>query len=365
MASLEELPAEQSAVIQLLLKQGKSYEYIAGMLRLETDAVRARAHAAIDALGPERGRRLPAKRRADVADFLLGQQSSEEAAATREHLAESAGARAWARAIAGELRTVEGANVPTVPGDDGARAATRSGGRRAAAGGATKTRRRAGAAGATKVAAGDEANGSGTTTAARSAADEPPEPGDEGDDEGAAAERAPRRGAGPPLPSSRLGGALLIGGLAILVVVLLVVVLRSGGDDSNDNPSTPSTPTQAAQPKPVAQINMKGAGKAIAITQVLRSGSQLAIASVAQNLPPTTKTSAYAVWLYSSPRSARRLGYTPAVGKNGKLQFVSGLPVDARTYRELVITREPVTGQNQQQPTRPGPIVLRGPLKLS
>ncbi len=372
MATLEDLPAEQNAVIQLLLKQGKSYEYIAGMLRIEPEDVRDRAHAAVDALGPERGRRLPEQRRAEIADYLLGQQSADEEAATREHLAGSAGARAWARAIAGELRTVGGDSVPSVPDDDGARSGARRSSRAAtrAAGAATRTRGRAGAA--TKAAPPDDANGSDTTAAKRppkgaakgsGGPDEPEEPEAPGDEDG---EPAARRGGGPALPSSRLGGALLIGGVAVVLLVVLIIVLSGGGDDKSDKGGSSNTTSTAAQQqaRPVAQINLKGSGKTLGIAQVLSSNSRLALALVAQNMPPTTKTTAYAVWLYTSPTSARRLGYAPAVGKDGKLQAVSALPPDARTYGELIVTREPVTGQNQQQPTRPGPIVLRGPLKL-
>ena len=373
MATLEDLPAEQNAVIQLLLKQGKSYEYIAGMLRIEPEDVRDRAHAAVDALGPESGRRLPEQRRAEIADYLLGQQSADEEAATREHLAGSAGARAWARAIAGELRTVGGDSVPSVPDDDGARSGARRSSRAAtrAAGAATRTRGRAGAA--TKAAPPDDANGSDATAATRPAKgaakgsggpDEPEEPEAPGDEDG---EPAARRGGGPALPSSRLGGALLIGGVAVVLLVVLIIVLSGGGDDKSDKGGSSNTTSTAAQQqaRPVAQINLKGSGKALGIAQVRQSGSGLGLALVAQNLPPTTKSRVYALWLYSSSSSARRLGYTPAVGKDGRLTvIVPALPPDTRTYRELVVTREPITQQGQQQPTRPGPIILRGPLKL-
>ena len=53
MASLESLPADQRAVLQLLLKQGKSYEDLSGLLRIDTTAVRERAHDAVASLGPE------------------------------------------------------------------------------------------------------------------------------------------------------------------------------------------------------------------------------------------------------------------------------------------------------------------------
>ena len=116
MATLDDLPDDQRAVLALVLKQGQSYEGIADLLDLEADTIRSRAHAAVDALGPERGRRLAAGRRAEVADFLLGQQDADEDEDTREYLARSAAARAWARVIVGELRPMGEDRLPELPG---------------------------------------------------------------------------------------------------------------------------------------------------------------------------------------------------------------------------------------------------------
>src|SRR3977135_417765 len=98
MTEIDDLPADQRAVLQLLLKQGKTYEDLAGILNMDASTVRERAHAGLEALGPDAGRRLAPERRAEVSDYLLGQQSDSQRAATRDHLAGSAAARAWARA---------------------------------------------------------------------------------------------------------------------------------------------------------------------------------------------------------------------------------------------------------------------------
>ena len=74
MATLDDLPADQSAVLQLLLKQGKSYEEIAALLR---DRARGRARPRPRGggrAGPRARRRLPEPRRAEIGDYLLGQQ---------------------------------------------------------------------------------------------------------------------------------------------------------------------------------------------------------------------------------------------------------------------------------------------------
>ena len=71
MARLDQLPPDQRAVLQLLLKQGKSYGEIASVLKIERSAVKARAHDALAALGPE-DTDLNEDRRDEIGDYLLG-----------------------------------------------------------------------------------------------------------------------------------------------------------------------------------------------------------------------------------------------------------------------------------------------------
>src|SRR3981081_3694183 len=101
MTEIDALPADQRAVLQLLLKQGKSYEDLAGMLNMDASTVGERAHSALEAIGPDTGRRLAPERRAEVSDYLLGQQSVSQRSATRDHLAGRAAARPSARGVAG------------------------------------------------------------------------------------------------------------------------------------------------------------------------------------------------------------------------------------------------------------------------
>jgi len=46
MASLDDLPADQRAVLQLVLQRGRTYDEIARLLSIDRAAVRARALAA-------------------------------------------------------------------------------------------------------------------------------------------------------------------------------------------------------------------------------------------------------------------------------------------------------------------------------
>src|SRR3954471_23690547 len=123
MRRIDSLPADQKAVLQLLLRRGSSYDELSGGLHLDEAEVRRRAYGALQALGPAETPGLSAARRDQIADYLLGQQSGEQAAASRGFLEGSASGRAWAREVTGELRDVAGdrlREVPDEPEDDGA-----------------------------------------------------------------------------------------------------------------------------------------------------------------------------------------------------------------------------------------------------
>src|SRR5436190_6481694 len=113
MASLDSLPADQRAVLQLVLQRGRSYEDIARLLSIDRDAVRQRALTALDTLGPQTG--LPDQRRAVITDYLLGQLPEPLRTQTRDCLAESAAERAWARVLAAELSPLVSGSLPEIP----------------------------------------------------------------------------------------------------------------------------------------------------------------------------------------------------------------------------------------------------------
>ena len=102
MSAIDALPADQRAAVQLILGQGRSYDELAGVLGIEPEAVRRRAHAALDSIGPGAPRGLTTRRREELADYLLGQLDDDEADDTRYFLEGSASGRAWARVVAAE-----------------------------------------------------------------------------------------------------------------------------------------------------------------------------------------------------------------------------------------------------------------------
>jgi hypothetical protein len=332
MSRLDELPADQKAVLQLLLKQGKSYGELAGLLRIDETAVRERALDALEGVGPEIPAGLNPSRQDEVGDYLLGQQSAAEAATTRTFLEGSAPGRSWAREVAEQLEPVAREPLPEIPGERAGR------------------------------------DGDGR--------------------DGDAGRAAPAQPAGPR--SSRLGGLLLLGGVAVAAVIVILVLLLSGNDDNKPSKaagqttapsatgtapsSTSTTGTAAGQGQIVSQINLSSSGsKAIAVAYVLNRQGQRVLGIAGQNFPPTDNKFSYAVWLYTNPTRASRLGFVAnGVSANGRL--VTGADPTQATgaeadrlrgqlshffdYKQLIITRE--TSANA---TRPGPTVVSGTIQ--
>lgn len=342
MGSLETLPPDQRAVIDLVLQRGRSYDDIARLLAIDRAAVRARALAAFEAIGPDTG--ISPDSRALITDYLLGQLPDRVAEQTRERLASSPYDRAWARVLASELGQVASKPLPEIP--DGAHAVASAG------------------------RASEPAPGAG-------------ERASEGATESRPRERSQRRS--PRLsdrPSSVRGGAIMLGVGALVVVALVVVlVIAIGGGSSKHTTSTPaasgpattntgtgtgtgttggttSTSTTTPKAQVVGQSNLNppsGTGAAKGVGIVVKEGSAYGIVIEAAHMAPNNKN-AYAAWLYNSPSDAYRLGFVnPPVGKAGTLQVGSPLPANAGRFKQLLLTLE-----TQANPKSPGTIVLQG-----
>jgi len=332
MSSLSGLPADQRAVLELVLQRGRSYDEIARLLSIDRAAVRQRALSALDALGPQTP--LPQERRALITDYLLGQLPEAVAEQAREHLAQSASERAWARVVASELAPLATRPLAEIP--TGAPA------------------RETAAVASEPVAAAPPA----------------PEPAAHVEPEPAVSQpMPPTEGAAPRPPRSRRGGAILLGAVGVAVIAVVVVLLATGGSSSKHKtqtaakPTTPASSTRTNASRVVAQINLvpTAAGtKTAGIAEVLRQGTATGIAIVAQNVPANHKRppDAYAVWLYNSPTDSRILGFVnPGVSNNGRLQTAGALPANASHYKQLLVTLE-----NQSNPRSPGKVVLQGAL---
>ncbi len=352
MASLDTLPPDQRAVLQLVLRRGRSYDEIAAMLSIDRAAVRERALTGLDALGPPTD--VEAQRRALITDYLLGQLPAALGGQVRDRLAESAAERAWARVVAAELSPVAGGRLPEIPAEGGPPPEPEP----------------------YPEPQPEQAAGAG---AARPSV--PAEVADAPADRSASARSSLVGPDGEP-PKSRLGGAILLGGGLLAVVVIVVVVLLAGSGGSSHTSSTqasasPTTASSATTPsasssasssagatKPIAQINLTsptGSKQMGGVGIVVKQGSSTGLVVQARGIPANTKHDAYAVWLYNSPSDNHILGFVnPPVSSNGVLQTEGVLPVNASHYKQLLVSLE-----SQPKPTAPAQIILQGALSLS
>ena len=310
MASLDTLTDGQRAILQLLLRQGKSYDDLATLLKSDLDAVRARARGAVAAIGSD-APELGDAHRDEIADYMLGQQTASQRAATREFLEGSSGGRSWARSVASALSPLANGELPEIPAER------------------------------EEVAEAFEAL---DARAARAIEVE---------------------------KSSKLGGRLIAAGIGVVLAIAIILALNLGGGDDPETASNPPTSTapatQATTPtgdvfEVKAQGNLRppgGTGSAKAEVAIVHfpDNDQYRLAFQATGLPPSsTRGSSYGVWLYTSAKENKFLGFPDTlVGQDGKLETVSDLSPDTPLYREVLLTRE--TAEN---PKQPGTIILRG-----
>src|SRR5690349_12694544 len=121
MTPLAALAPDQRAVLELVLRQDRSYGELSELLGIPEREVRERAEGALRSLAGD-----PADSGVDtgrITDWLLGQQTERAATATADKVGASAPAREWAATVAERLREVGGERVPAVPGESAAPAA--------------------------------------------------------------------------------------------------------------------------------------------------------------------------------------------------------------------------------------------------
>jgi Sigma-70, region 4 len=385
MASLDSLPPDQRAVLQLVLQRGRSYDEIAQLLSIDRAAVRERALTALDALGP--GTRVPPERRALITDYLLGQLPGRVTEDTRSRLAEDASERAWARVVASELGALANGPLPEIPVESVAPEPAESAiaspqdvepePPAETAKPPRKSFRRA-----PREPKPPRASPSGEARKSFRRAPREPRPPTPARSKPA----SPDIGAGAPgRPSSRRGGAVLIGGgvLVVVLVVIVIVVVSGGGSKSTTSSaaasaaststrasSTPtssgttSTPTSTTGAKVVAQVNLSsptGAKKTAGVAVVVKQGASTGLVIRAQGLMANSSHDAYAVWLYNSASDNHILGFVnPGVKADGKLQTAGVLPANASHFKQILVTLE-----TQAKPRAPSKIVLQGALNVS
>jgi hypothetical protein len=321
MATFDQLAEDQRAIIEIVLRQDRSYEQIGEMLDLPPARVRELAREALAELAPKTADLVDPQWRGQVADYVLGQQTGPEAQATRGHLKRSEPARIWAYSLIDALDDLYGdGKRPEIPVGE---AAPRTRSRAAADGDATESPL-----------------------------------------------AAPRRTSGPLSPEARsaLMRRRILGGLGAAVVVALLIFggLKIFGGDDNDKKtgSTPTTSSNSAanqngQGQVAAQAvlapigkSFKGTGAAL----VYQSGNQ-ALAVVRAKLPRTTGKNKYVLWLYNSDSQLAPLA-ADVTDKQGNFQGAAALPQNWQSYRFFDLTLQPTSGKQ----VRHGSSVMRGPI---
>ncbi len=311
MATFDQLSDEQRAIVELVLKQGKSYDELSDMLGLPETRVRELARDALVDLAPITARGVEEDWRGQLTDYVLGQQAGPEATATRGHLRRSEAARAWTSSLLDALEQLyPNGDVPAIP--DGER------GRR-------------GAAAAPKP--------GGAETGSRGLAS------------GGAAAAGRRR---------------LLAAAGVLVLILVVVLLwpigvLTGGDD--DEPSEASAGSQnqpqQGQGGDGAPIPTGTQGQAI----IARQEGTNQILVNASGLEPSTQNTAYQVYLANSEEDRRSLGAT-VTDQQGNLQAGAPLPRNFEDYEFIDLAAVTVEGRGENQRFEEGATVLRGLLEL-
>ena len=244
MATFDQLSDEQRAIVELVLRQGKSYGELSDMLGLPETRVRELARDALVDLAPITARGVEEDWRGQLADYVLGQQAGPEATATRGHLRRSEAARSWTRSLLDALEQLyPNGNVPAIP--DGER-----GSRRGAAAAAARTPSPAGAS-------------------------------------------AVRR--------RQLVAAAGVGVLILVALLVWPVGLLTGGDDEEPSQASSGPQQQAGEESPIP-TDMEG--QAILARQ--RGQNQLLV--TATGLEPSTQNTAYQVYLSNGENDRRSLG---------------------------------------------------------
>ncbi len=145
MATFDQLSEDQRAVVELVLRRGKRYDELAGMLDMPEARVRELARDALVDLAPLSARAVEEDWRGQLADYVLGQQSGPEATATRGHLRRSEAARTWAGSLLDSLEQLYvNGSMPAIPEGERPSRSRRSeeGAGAARLGGADLTKRR-------------------------------------------------------------------------------------------------------------------------------------------------------------------------------------------------------------------------------
>src|SRR4051812_45070373 len=362
MATLDQLPAEQRAIVELVVQRGRSYETLADVLQVPSERVRELARDALTELSPRTASRVDPDRRGQIADNLMRQQSPDAERATRDYLKRSESGRAWALSLLDSLDPLYAdGGAPPVPEAGEEPAATTT----APAPAAAVVTQPEPEAAATPVPKAETAEDRVRTRERERAGKKPLreiEAEERGEDAGREREPARRAGALSPEAQAALRRRRILGavaGLALLAALVVGVLAIAGvfsSDDKSKSSSGPSTTptgtstTAGQQPVQVVggiPLNPIAKSRAQGVAYIVQQGGQryLVVQAQVPPLPNNQKVAAYEVWLYNSNSDARSLGaqYTNA---QGILQGRAPLPADFSKFKAIDISRELFSDKN-------------------
>lgn len=420
MTEIDALPTDQRALVELILRRGRSYRELANLLSVDLTAIRQRATAATAALGPQ-DIETPAQHEA-LTDYLLGQLPEALNIQARGLLETSKPANEWARIVAGKLEQFAPGRVGTVPelaampaaapagapaSADPARSTTQPGSSRSTAKPSADTTPQGADGAAQRTAAAPKPAAVQATSTPASSPPSAPAPTPTPPSTRKTAPYAPKH-----LASSASGTTahekskrrLLAFGAAAVAVIIVAIALalalsgshskhheslagqgttaagtntgtstntgtKTGSGTTTGTASKTSTTSQQTTTKQtttssatiestVAMTSPAGYKGTIGVAQLISTDGSLKLEMRAEGVPANSADNAYAVWLYSNAAKKILLGFvTESVSGQGDLKIGSALPADARGYQRVLLTLE-----TSPHPTEPGTIVLSGTL---
>lgn len=350
MATFDQLPPEQKAILELVLQRRQSYSDLAGMLGMPTARVRELARQALTDLSPRSASRVDPEWRGQVADYLLGQQTGPEGTATRGHLKRSEAARLWSLSLLDSLdHLYSEEDAPIIPEGEAAPAAERP--RR-------RERERPRERERERPPARDREREFEPSRPAR--APRSPLSGGRRRDRGERPARPLTPDAEAVVRRRRIAAAAAAATILLFGLLVWPVGLLTGDDDGGDGGGDNGGEQAEGQPRVLGQLLLRaqsGERGAVGIALITERDGERSLLVQARGLKPTRQGQAYEVWLFNDQRDAVSMG-AQLTDRQGNYQGAGRLPNDYEKYTFLDISRETV----DQNAAHSGESVLRGRL---
>ena len=359
MPTFDQLPPEQRAIIELVLQRGRSYEDLADALAITPERVRELAVDALVELSPRSAGRVDVQRRPQVADYVLGQQASAEATATRSFLKRSEAGRMWILSLMDSLEHMyEDGSVPEIP-EPGTeeerprrRERERSGRERAERERPERER---------EPLRGERTREREPLRGGRDRDREPLRGDRDRDREPLRGDRdreprpervAPERLTPDAQRAVRNRRIVAAVGIVLLIAAIAIGVLAATGTFKSDVREAVAPATRVVGQLLLNPLERGNENQGIAV--VAQRGDERSLI-VQARLKPTGERQAYEVWLYNSDKDAVSLG-AQVTDRQGNYQGAGRLPAPLERYKYIDVSFE----QLDRNAAHSGNSVLRG-----